>query len=69
MEDQLFNRILTVFQLILAVLLFSSMGIIFVNNAIIHFKDWFISTMFLLMFVLSSWMLRLALKEIKIAFN
>lgn len=69
MEDKTPDRIMTVFQLILAVLMFACMGIIFVNHAIIHFRDWFISAMFLLMLILSAWMLKMAVKETKQAFN
>lgn len=69
MEDKLFDRIMTVSELVLAILLFVCMGIIFINQAIIHHQDCFISTMFLLLFILCSWMLKLAVKETKQAFN
>lgn len=69
MEDKTPNRIMTVFQLVLAVIMFVCMSITFVNHGIIHFRDWFISTMFLLLFILSAWMLKMAVIETKQAFS
>lgn len=68
MEDKTPNRIMTVFQLVLAVIMFVCMSITFINHGIIHYRDLFISTMLLLMFILSFWMLRMAYRETRQAF-
>lgn len=69
MEEKTPKRIMTVFQLVLAVLLFACMSIIFVNQAIIHFRDLFLSSMFLAMLLLSWRMLVMAVRETKEAFS
>lgn len=69
MTDKLFERIIAIFQMFCATLVFVGAAITFVNHGIIHYAHWFPTFMFALLLILGARLFKLSIKDLKKAFK